>query len=63
MTPEPLRALILQHEDPTPPGHVTEWLAEHVRQREATEEHQHLKLNFNAAGVLEVICVGVDRVS
>lgn len=24
-----LRALILQHEDPTPPGHVTEWLAEH----------------------------------
>jgi GMP synthase-like glutamine amidotransferase len=24
-----LRALILQHEEPTPPGHVTEWLAEH----------------------------------
>lgn len=24
-----LRALILQHEDPTPPGHVTDWLAEH----------------------------------
>lgn len=24
-----LRALILQHEDPTPPGHVTEWLGEH----------------------------------
>jgi GMP synthase (glutamine-hydrolysing) len=24
-----LRALILQHEDPTPPGHVTEWLAQH----------------------------------
>jgi GMP synthase-like glutamine amidotransferase len=23
------RALILQHEDPTPPGHVTEWLASH----------------------------------
>jgi GMP synthase-like glutamine amidotransferase len=22
----PLRALILQHEEPTPPGHVTEWL-------------------------------------
>jgi hypothetical protein len=43
--------------------HDSEWLAEHVRQREATEEHQHLKLNFNAAGVLEVICVGVDRVS
>jgi GMP synthase-like glutamine amidotransferase len=31
MTPDerPLRALILQHEDPTPPGHVTEWLASH----------------------------------
>ena len=26
---DPLRALILQHEDPTPPGHVTEWLASH----------------------------------
>jgi GMP synthase-like glutamine amidotransferase len=24
-----LRALILQHEEPTPPGHVTEWLAAH----------------------------------
>ena len=24
-----LRALILQHEDPTPPGHVTEWLGKH----------------------------------
>jgi GMP synthase-like glutamine amidotransferase len=24
-----LRALILQHEEPTPPGHVTDWLAEH----------------------------------
>jgi GMP synthase-like glutamine amidotransferase len=27
--PSRLRALILQHEGPTPPGHVTEWLAEH----------------------------------
>ena len=25
----PLRALVLQHEDPTPPGHVTEWLEGH----------------------------------
>ena len=24
-----MRALILQHEEPTPPGHVTDWLAEH----------------------------------
>ena len=27
--PERLRVLILQHEEPTPPGHVTEWLANH----------------------------------
>jgi GMP synthase-like glutamine amidotransferase len=25
----PMRVLILQHEDPTPPGHVTEWLDGH----------------------------------
>ncbi|HWL91739.1 MAG TPA: type 1 glutamine amidotransferase, partial [Actinomycetota bacterium] len=25
----PMRALILQHEEPTPPGYVTEWLAAH----------------------------------
>lgn len=28
-TGSPLRALILQHEEPTPPGVVTEWLADH----------------------------------
>lgn len=27
--PAHLRVLILQHEEPTPPGHVAEWLAEH----------------------------------
>jgi GMP synthase-like glutamine amidotransferase len=27
--PARLRVLILQHEEPTPPGHVTDWLAEH----------------------------------
>ncbi len=26
MTSRPIRALILQHEEPTPPGHVTPWL-------------------------------------
>jgi GMP synthase-like glutamine amidotransferase len=26
--PARLRAIILQHEEPTPPGHVTDWLAE-----------------------------------
>lgn len=30
-----LRALILQHEEPTPPGHVTEWLAGHDAEVEA----------------------------
>ena len=29
MTPDPLRVLILQHEEPTPPGLVTEWLDQH----------------------------------
>jgi GMP synthase-like glutamine amidotransferase len=29
-----LRALILQKEDPTPPGHVTEWLASHDAEAE-----------------------------
>ena len=28
-TPAPLRALIIQHEEPTPPGLVTEWLDAH----------------------------------
>jgi GMP synthase-like glutamine amidotransferase len=28
-TPARLRALILQHEEPTPPGYVTDWLAGH----------------------------------
>ena len=28
-TPARLRVLILQHEEPTPPGYVTEWLAGH----------------------------------
>jgi GMP synthase (glutamine-hydrolysing) len=30
----PLRAVILQHEEPTPPGLVTEWLAEHGAETE-----------------------------
>jgi hypothetical protein len=33
------------------------WLAELRRQDEALREHRHLKLNFNAAGTLEVICL------
>jgi len=36
----------------------SEWLAEHDRQRMlfGKEPFQHLKLNFNAAGILEVLC-------
>ena len=33
------------------------WLAEHRLQSEAGPEHRHLKLNFNAAGCLDVICL------
>jgi GMP synthase-like glutamine amidotransferase len=29
VTARPIRALVLQHEEPTPPGHVAEWLAQH----------------------------------
>ena len=29
MTETTLHALILQHEEPTPPGHVTGWLDAH----------------------------------
>jgi hypothetical protein len=36
------------------------WLDRHRRQSEATSAHRHLKLNFNAAGCLEVICTGID---
>jgi GMP synthase-like glutamine amidotransferase len=36
-----LRALILQHEEPTPPGHVTDWLAEH----EATVEIHRIDID------------------
>ena len=36
------------------------WLELHRRQSEATSAHRHLKLNFNAAGCLEVICTGID---
>ncbi len=41
--------------------HDSAWLAEHVRQAAtwAGSGHRHLKLNFNAAGVLEVLCTAV----
>jgi hypothetical protein len=39
------------------------WLAFHRHQNEATPEHRHLKLNFNAAGTLEVVCLGSTLVA
>jgi hypothetical protein len=39
------------------------WLAFYRRQDEATADHRHLKLNFNAAGTLEVICLGSTLVT
>ncbi|MDA0137630.1 hypothetical protein [Solirubrobacter deserti] len=37
------------------------WLERHRQAGEATGEHRHLKLNFNAAGCLEVLCSAVAR--
>lgn len=47
--------------DSTVVVHDSAWLAEHERQAVTWEnsQHQHLKLNFNAAGILEVLCTGV----
>jgi hypothetical protein len=41
--------------------HDSLWLAEHERQQMtwANSNHRHLKLNFNAAGILEVLCTDV----
>jgi hypothetical protein len=53
-------------EEPLLPGeqpdgvHVvadSHWLTQHRDHREAGHSHRHLKLNFNAWGVLEVICL------
>jgi hypothetical protein len=35
------------------------WLQQHRDQREAGPDHRHFKFNFNAAGVLEVLCLTV----
>ncbi|OMH26650.1 hypothetical protein [Motiliproteus sp. MSK22-1] len=38
--------------------HDSEWLEEHLKQGEAWESEKwlHYKLNFNAAGVVEILC-------
>lgn len=40
----------------------SEWLAEHERQGVlfGTDEFRHMKLNFNAAGILEVLCTRTE---
>lgn len=52
-----------EHErfDSTHVVHESAWLAEHERQNITWDgaEHRHLKLNFNAAGILEVLCTDV----
>jgi len=37
------------------------WLQQHRDQCEAGPDHRHVKFNFNAAGVLEVICLTVTQ--
>ena len=45
--------------DGTNVADASDWLAQHRDQREAGPDHRHFKFNFNAAGLLEVVCVGV----
>jgi hypothetical protein len=42
--------------------HGSAWLAAHERELELEPGHRHVKLNFNALGVLEVICTAIRRV-
>lgn len=43
--------------------HNSEWVKEHVKQGEAwsDESWYHYKLNFNAAGIVEVLCSGLAK--
>jgi hypothetical protein len=61
-------AMRWQRADDTRPGETYDganlvvdspWLNQHRQQFEASIEHRHLKLNFNAAGCLEAICTKV----
>ena len=62
-------ALRWQRADATAPGEAydganlvvgSSWLDQHRQQSQASPEHRHLKLNFNAAGCLEAICTTAD---
>lgn len=43
--------------------HSSEWVKEHIKQGEAREEENwlHYKFNFNAAGVVEVLCSKLSK--
>jgi len=47
--------------DSTHVVHESAWLGDHERQNVTWggAQHRHLKLNFNAAGILEVLCTEV----
>ncbi len=38
------------------------WLRIHREQGYAYHNHRHFKLNFNAAGILEILCAKIERV-
>lgn len=49
--------------DSTVRVHDSSWLAEHIQQGDVCagdRPFQHVKLNFNAAGQLEVLCTAVE---
>ena len=44
--------------------HYSKWLQEHIRQGETWNEKKwcHYKLNFNAAGVMEILCSNMIKI-
>lgn len=44
--------------------HHSEWLQQHINQGETWEgkKWQHYKLNFNAAGVMEILCSSMVKI-
>ncbi len=44
--------------------HHSKWLQQHIKQGEAWEgeKWQHYKLNFNAAGVMEILCSSMVKI-
>ncbi len=44
--------------------HHSKWLKQHIKQGEAWEgeQWQHYKLNFNAAGIMEILCSNMQKI-